>query len=124
MTLDQLVAAAEMPFDATGSGTQIISDTVLTLKVQPYPPRASQPATVTLAVVSPDGSAGTNAVPVLNLKDVNGSNARELSLQPQAGGVYSTHGILFPAAGIWRIRVDVNVGDDVPATMLATIAAR
>lgn len=122
VSLDALAAAAEMPFDKTGSGTQIISDTVLTLKLQPYPAQSSVPSTVTLAVVSPNGSAGMNAEPVLAVKNADGANAREYVMLPVAGGLYSASGNLFPTAGTWRIRVVVKVGDDVPAMMLATVS--
>jgi hypothetical protein len=119
-----LAAAAEMPLDATGSGTQIISGTTLTFKLQPYPPLSTVTSTVILLAIAPDGKPATAAAPVLNVKGSGQDGEHDFPFAPLPGGAYSATGVFFPSPGLWRLRVDVYVGDDIPAMMLVTANVR
>ena len=124
VSIDLLMAAAEMPLDAAGGGTQIISGTTLTFKLQPYPPVSFVTSTVTLMAVAPDGKPATAASPVLYVTRPGEAGERQFLLAPLSGGAYSASGVFFPSSGTWRMRIDVNVGDDVPAMMLLTLNAK
>jgi hypothetical protein len=123
VSFDALVAAEEMPLDANGTGTQIISGTILSLKLQPYPPRASVPVTLTLIAISPNGRNSTTVTPTLMIQSDNQPGIKEYALALQPDRTYTYHGVLFPDPGAWHLRLDVYVGDEIPANMLLTVKA-
>ena len=53
--LDVPLASLSLPLDAQGLGTQVIEGTSLTFRVQPYPPVARSPVTITLVAIGPGG---------------------------------------------------------------------
>ena len=124
VSIDLLMTAAEMPLDAAGGGTQIISGTTVTFKLQPYPPVSFVTSTVTLMAVAPDGKPATAASPVLYVTRPGEAGERQFLLESPSGGAYFASGVFFPSSGTWRLRIDVNVGDDVPAMMLLTLNAK
>ena len=118
-----LADAAEMPLNANGSGTQIISGTTVTLKLQPYPALSAVASTVTLSMVSPDGHPVQSTTPQFIVRQTGIAAVRTFPLTQLPGGVYTASGVLFPAAGVWNLRIDINVGDQVPAMMLVNVNA-
>lgn len=124
VSVDDLLSAAEMPLDATGSGTQIISGTTLTLQVQPYPPPASVVSTVTLVAITSDGKLFRAANPRLWVTLSSESEPREYPMLLRDEGSYSASGMLLPTRGQYRMRVDVYLGDPVPANMIFSVQAR
>ncbi len=121
--IDDLLAAGEMRFDANGAGTQIISGTILTLKLAPYPPRSAVTSTVTLVALMSDGTPAETANPTLMVAPSGQVASEEYPLKHRIGGVYDAAGVFFPTGGSWHMRVDVYVGDDIPSNMLMTVNA-
>lgn len=124
VTVDDLMAAVEMPLSPEGAGMQIISGTTLAFKLEPYPARASEQATVTLIAIAPDGHTPAEVAPVLWVAPPATVEMREFTMTLRPEGGYAASGVFFPQPGPWRLRVDVNVGDNVPTSMLTTIEAR
>jgi hypothetical protein len=130
ITLAELAAAAEMPLDAHGQGSQIISGTTVLLMLQPYPARVGVTSTLTLVAVpaavptSSDGRPVTNTNPTLYVASIGKSDAREYAVPVQPDQSYTVSGIFFPNPGTYRVRVDVYVGDDTPANILLTVVAQ
>ncbi|MCL4506404.1 MAG: hypothetical protein M1434_09095 [Chloroflexi bacterium] len=123
-SVDDLLSATEMRFDVDGVGTQIISGTILTLKLAPYPPRSAVTSTVTLVALTSDGKPAETANPTLTIAPSGQAASQTFPLAHQTGGIYEATGILFPTAGSWHMRVDVYLGDDIPSSMLMTVNAR
>ena len=124
VSFDELAAAMELPLDRSGAGTQIISNTMLTLKLQPYPAQAGVTSTLTLVALDPAGKPADYANPSLTVASIGRSDGREFAMPWQADGSYTATGILFPEPGAWRVRVDAYVGDDTPANMIVSVQAR
>jgi hypothetical protein len=121
VSVDALLAAAEMPLDANGVGTQIISGTTFTLRLAPYPARASQTATVTLVALAANGIPAVNVNPALTIAQTGRADVREFAMLALPDHSYQAAGVLFPQPGAWRVRVDVYVGDPTPANILLTV---
>jgi hypothetical protein len=124
ITLADLAASAEMPLDARGQGSQIISGTTVLLSLQPYPARAGVPNSLTLVATSSDGRPVTNINPTLYVSSVGKSGGSEYAVPTQPDQSYVISGTFFPNPGTYRVRVDVYVGDDTPANILLTVVAR
>jgi hypothetical protein len=124
VSFEALVAGMEMPLDASGSGTQIISNTTLSLRLQPYPARAGVISTLTLVALDQAGKPAGYVTPDLMVADVGKSDGQEFTMPRQPDGSYTATGILFPQPGSWRVRVDAYVGDDTPANIIMTIQAK
>lgn len=114
--LDVPLASLSLPLDAQGLGTQVIEGTSLTFRVQPYPPVARSPVTITLVAIGPGGVlvqfAPAVSVSALNQVAGPGAPMRRLS-----SGGYEHAGILFPAPGRWRITVDAPLVADAGLTI-------
>ncbi len=123
VTVDDLAAAAEMPLNAQGQGTQIISNTTLVLTLQPYPARAGVTGTLSLVATSPDGRPATYVSPTLYIASVGRSGDREYPMPVQPDRSFAAAGVLFPTEASYRVRVGVYVGDDTPASILLTVPA-
>ena len=121
--IDDLLAAGEMRFDANGTATQIISGTILTLKLAPYPPRSAVSSTLTLVALRQGGRPAGDANPRLTVAPAGQADPQTYAMSPRGSGVYQAAGVFFPSPAAWRLRVNVYVGDDIPASMLATIQA-
>ena len=124
VSIDDLMAAGEMPMSEQGTGMQVINGTTLALKLDPYPARASVPATLTLVTIPSTGRAQAEGAPVLLVAPVAQVDAREFVMARQADQSYAAQGVFFPQPGRWRLRVDVNVGDDTPASMMTTVEVK
>ena len=122
LSFDDLAAAAEMPLDTSGRGTQIISNTTLVLSLQPYPVSANVTSTLTLIAIEPGGQPARQANPTLYIAQVGRPAEAEYAFSPQADGSYAVD-FRYPAAGQYRVRVDVYVGDSTPASMLLSVSA-
>ncbi len=117
-------ASAEMPLSATGSGTQMISGTTVCLQIQPFPVVASNGAitTMTLSVVTPDGHPALSASPELTFHARTPTeHDRTYTFTQLPGGVYRISGVFFTAPGQSHMRIDVNIGDAIPAPMIFTV---
>ena len=83
--LDVPLASLSLPLDAQGLGTQVIEGTSLTIRVQPYPPIARAPVTVTLVAIGPNGGL-LQFVPAVSVSALNqvagpGAPMRRLSIE-------------------------------------------
>ena len=124
VSVEDLLSGIEMRFDANGVGTQIINGTILTLKLEPYPPRSAVTNTVTLVALTSGGEPAEAVNPKLIVAPSGQTELRTFPLTYHSNGAYDAAGEFFPTAGSWHMRVDVYVGDDIPASMLTTINAR
>ncbi len=124
VSFEALVAGMELPLDAGGSGTQIISNTTLSLRLQPYPARAGVTSTLTLVALDQAGKPAGYVNPSLRVADVGKSDGQEFTMPRQPDGSYVATGVLFPQPGSWRVRVDAYVGDDTPANIIMTVQAK
>ncbi len=121
--LDVPLASLSLPLDAQGLGTQVIEGTSLTFRVQPYPPVARAPVTITLVAIGPNGGlvqfAPAVSVSALNQVAGPGAPMRRLS-----SGGYEYGGDLFPAPGLWRITVDAPILADAAVTIPIDVTVR
>jgi hypothetical protein len=124
VSIDDLMAAALMPLDERGMGTQVISGTTLSFKLSPYPARATITSTVTLVAIASHGQTPALVTPTLYVAQASQPSTREFPMLLQDDGSYVAAGVLFPQPGPWRVRVDVYVGDATPANMLIAVEAR
>lgn len=124
VSVDNLLAAVEMPLDERGGGTQIISNTTLVLLVQPYPPRASVVSTITLVAISAGGQPYTAVNPSVLISDDTHAEPREYALRANPDGSFAVSEVLMPAPGEYRVRVDAYLGDPTPANILFTLRAQ
>jgi hypothetical protein len=121
--LDVPLASLSLPLDGQGLGTQIIEGNSLTFRLQPYPPVARAPVTLTLVAIRPNGALAqfAPAVSVSALNQVPGPGAPMRQL-PSGGYEYS--GLLFPNPGQWRITVDAPILADAAVTIPIDVDAR
>jgi hypothetical protein len=124
VTIDDLMAAAFMPLDSGGLGTQVISGTTFYFRLSPYPPRSMAPATVILVAIGPDGRTPTAVTPTLYVAQPGEEAAREYVMPRLADQSYAIRSAFFPRPGPWRLRLDVHVGGAEPVNMLIAVEAR
>jgi hypothetical protein len=121
--LDVPLASLALPLDGQGLGTQVIEGNSLTFRVQPYPPIAGAPVTITLVAIRPNGALAqfAPAVSVSTLAQVAGPGA---PMRRLSSGGYEHAGILFPAAGKWRITIDAPILADAAVTIPIDVDVR
>jgi hypothetical protein len=124
VSFDALAKGMEMPLDASGAGTQIISNTTLMLRIEPYPVRAGVTSSLTLVALDPAGKPAAYVAPDVQVADAGRSDGLTFPMPRQADGSYVAMGVLFPSAGDWRVRVNASVGDEMPANIILTVPAK
>ena len=124
VSVNDLLSAVEMRLDANGTGTQIISETILTLRLQPYPVRSSDITTVTLVALTSNGKFWPAANPTLWVTQSSAGEPRAYPMSARPEGSYSVAGKLLPSPGQYRMRVDVYLGDDMPANLIFTLPSQ
>jgi hypothetical protein len=118
------VESIAVPLDGHGIGSQIIERAELNLRLDPYPPRAGMPATLTLVAVDRTARAVMTITPTLEVAEVTQADGRNFRAARQSNGAYVVTGRLFPKPGPWRLRLTVDFGTDEPHRMLALVEAQ
>ncbi len=113
-----------VPLGADGVGTQIIEPAVLSIKLEPYLPRAGAPATVTLVVLDRKAGRLMTITPTLSVAEPTQVEGRDYPMVPQRNGAYVVSGAFFPRPGVWRLRVHIDFGAAEPYRMLALVEAK
>ncbi len=121
--LDVPLASLSLPLDAQGLGTQVIEGTSLTFRVQPYPPIARAPVTVTLVAIGPNGGL-LQFVPAVSVSALNQVAGPGAPMRRLPSGGYEYGGILFPTPGLWRITVDAPLVSDAALTIPIDVDVR
>jgi hypothetical protein len=124
ISYEAFVAGMEMPLDANGAGTQVMSNITLSFRLQPYPARAGVTTTLVLVAMDQAGKLVGDVAPSLRVADAGESDGQEYSMPRQQDGSYVATGMFFPQAGNWRIRVDAYMGDDIPANIITSVQAK
>ena len=117
------LASLSLPLDAQGLGTQVIEGTSLTFRVQPYPPMARAPVTVTLVAIGPNGGL-VEFVPAVSVSALNQVAGPGAPMRRLPSGGYEYGGILCPAPGLWRITVDAPLVSDAALTIPIDVDVR
>ena len=117
------LASLSLPLDAQGLGTQVSEGTSLTIRVQPYPPIARAPVTVTLVAIGPNGGL-LQFVPAVSVSALNQVAGPGAPMRRLSSGGYEHAGILFPAPGRWRITVDAPLVADAGLTIPIDVDVR
>ena len=114
--LDVPLASLSLPLDAQGLGTQVIEGTSLTFRVQPSPPLARAPVTITLVAIGPNGGL-LQFVPAVSVSALNQVAGPGAPMRRLPSGGYEYGGILFSTPGLWRITVDAPLVSDAALTI-------
>ena len=107
-----------MPLDASGAGMQIVANTVLSATLQPWPPRANTPSSLTLIATDWTTHAAREVTPTLEIAPHDQVDSTTFTMMRVAPGRYESRGVFFPSPGPWRVRVRMTVADGEPYTML------
>lgn len=113
-----------LPLDATGAGMQVISGATLSVKLDPFPPRANAESTLTLVALDRQTQAVKVITPTLTVAELTQVNGVDYAMIRQNNGAYVARGRLFPASGEWRLRVRINLGAGEDYSMLMLVDAR
>lgn len=119
---DQLAAIA-VKFDANGIGTQVLDNTALTFKLDPYPMKASTPSTLTLIALDTRSTTLAIISPTLLISPQDAASASPQDIQRQNDGTYRAH-ITLPQSGQWRLRLNYAMGSKSGYSVLMLIEAR
>ena len=106
--------AFAMQLDPAGLGTQTISGTRFLVQVSPYPIAAGRPISIVLIATALDGSGFRSVSPTLYITPPNTQNSadiRQSGLPRDAHGAYAQGGLLLDKPGLWRLRIDTDLGD-------------
>lgn len=106
--IDVAADSIALPLDAQGLGAQVIEGAIYTIRVQPYPPLARLPVTVSLVVISADGRLPVFS-PSVAVSAPDSTPGVGAPMRRLASGGYEYSGALFPAAGAYRLTVDAPV---------------
>jgi hypothetical protein len=93
-------------------GYQGIAGLQLTYRLSPYPPRAGQPAELTLIAFDPAAGAARAVTPTLEIAPEARVDGATFPFEPQPGGAYVAGGVFFPEPGVWRMRVPLRLFAD------------
>ena len=118
--------AFAMPLDANGMGAQTINGTQFVIQVEPYPAQAHAPVSITLVALNLDTGETRTVTPTLALTPPNTQNSaevRRIAFQRDVRGVYFAHGIALDQAGVWRVRIDNDMGAQDVFTILLNLQA-
>ena len=118
------VESIAVPLDARGLGSQTIERAELNLRLDPYPPRAGMPATLTLVAVDRTARAVMTITPTLEVAEATQAEGANFAATRQDNGAYVVTGRLFPRPGPWRLRLTIDFGADEPYRMLALVEAQ
>lgn len=118
------VESIAVPLNARGLGSQTIELAELSLRLDPYPPRAGAPATLTLVAVDRTAGAVMIVTPTLEVAEVTQADGRNFRAARQSNGAYVVTGQLFPRPGAWRLRLTIDFGADATYRILALVEAR
>ncbi|WP_169237941.1 hypothetical protein [Candidatus Roseilinea sp. NK_OTU-006] len=118
--LDNMV----VPLNADGVGAQVIELAALGIKLDPYPPRAGAPATVTLVALDRAAGRVMTITPTLSVAEPTDVEGRDYPMVPQGNGAYVASGVFFPRPGVWRLRAHIDFGVAEPYRMLALVEAQ
>lgn len=113
-----------VPLSADGVGTQIIEPAELSIRLDPYPPRASAPATLTLVALDRKTRDLMVITPTLSVAEPAQVDGVAYPMVRQSSGAYIASGVFFPKPGLWRLRVSIDFGVMEPYRMLALIEAQ
>lgn len=106
-------ASAPIRLDAHGIGTQVISGTAITIKLEPFPVTANQAVTITLVPLTVQSLQVTDIRPALGVAPLGSTGVVAYPMTRRPDGAYSTSGTLFPSPGLWRARIIFTI-DGVP----------
>ncbi|MFC1464629.1 MAG: hypothetical protein ACFLMY_07260 [Candidatus Brachytrichaceae bacterium NZ_4S206] len=112
-----------VPLDANGLGSQTIEPAELSIKLDPYPPRASAPVTLTLVAVDRRTGDVMTVTPTLSVAEPTQVEGNDYPMVKQSNGAYVVSGALFPKPGSWRLRLHIDFGAVEPYRMLALVEA-
>lgn len=118
--LDSIV----VPLSADGVGAQVIEPATLSIRLDPYPPRAGALATVTLVALDRKAGRVMTITPTLSIAEPTQVEGRDYPMAPQGNGAYVVSGVFFPRPGPWRLRVHIDFGATEPYRMLALVEAK
>jgi len=113
-----------MPLDEHGVGSQVIAPAGLTVRLTPYPPRAGQPATLTLVVVERASGSLMDVQPHLVVSKWAQPEGRRFAAVRRAVGDYVFSGLFFPQPGRWQLRLAIDFGDGRPYRTLVLVEAK
>ncbi len=113
-----------VPLNADGVGAQIIEPATLSIRLNPYPPRAAAPATVTLVALDRKTGRAMTITPTLSIAEPTQVEGRDYPMAPQGNGAYVVSGVFFPKPGVWRLRAHIDFGAAEPYRMLALVEAK
>lgn len=113
-----------VPLSADGLGTQVIEPAELSIKLDPYPPQASAPATLTLVALDRKTRNLMVVTPTLSVAEPAQVDSVVYPMVRQSNGAYIASGAFFPKPGPWRLRVSIDFGAAEPYRMLALVEAQ
>ncbi|MBX7214669.1 MAG: hypothetical protein K1X39_11710 [Thermoflexales bacterium] len=99
-----------LTLDAQGLGAQTLDGTVLTVRVQPWPPRAGAPVTATLVAIGPDGTLPVFPA-ALRVTEAGQGAGPPQPMQRRESGEYFVAGALFPRPGAWVLTLEAPLRD-------------
>lgn len=117
-------ASAPILLNANGVGTQVISGTALTLKLEPFPVLPNQPATITLVALSIQSRTLAVISPTLGVAAEGSTDLFSHPMARRADGAYVATGVLFPRVGLWRARIVFSLDDTPDFVTLLSINIR
>jgi hypothetical protein len=118
MTLQAPLHALALPLDENGTGTQVLDNAILSVRLDPYPPRASRGVTVSLIALDRAGGATMVVTPTLSVAELTQVDGVEWPMARVATGAYAASAEMFPHTGQWRLRARVDFGAGEPYSLL------
>lgn len=118
------LSAISVQFDHNGIGTQVIDNTALTFKLNPYPPKINTPNSLTLIPLNTRSNTLATLSPTLLISPNDAGTAREHPIQRQADGSYRANDIMFNQAGPWRLRINFSLNGQSGYGVLMLVEAR
>lgn len=101
------LASALMPLDANGVGSQVFGDTIVSVRVLPYPVAAPTDTEIRLVAVTERGRVLQNSRPTVFIARAGASDGATRALVEQPDGSYAVRGRLFGQPGLYRLRLTV-----------------
>ena len=117
-TLQVPIDNVALSLNASGTGMQIVANTVLSASLQPWPPRANTSSLLTLVASDWTTHVAHEVMPTLEIAPSDQVDGTAFTMMRIAAGRYEAKGVFFPLKNQWRVRVRMTVAGDEPYTML------
>lgn len=124
VTLQVPASNMAVPLDASGVGTQIIPEAILSVKLSPFPAQANVTSTLALVALDPRTHAVKVVTPTLEIAPLVDVNGATFEMKSDAAGSQSAGGIFFPEPGEYRLRLRIDLGTAEPYSMLIAVVAK